>query len=144
MIAVDTNILVYAHRQESPHYQPAARRVRELAEGRARWAIPWPCIHEFISVVTRPRLYDPPTGLAHAIDQVNIWFELPELELLGEFGDHWTWFAALALAARSASFRVYDARIAAICLANGVRELWSADRDFGRFPDLRVVNPLIG
>lgn len=39
--------------------------------------------------------------------------------------------------------RVHDARIAAICIQHSVSELWSADRDFGRFPDLTVVNPLI-
>jgi hypothetical protein len=38
---------------------------------------------------------------------------------------------------------VHDARIAALCRVNGVRELWSADRDFGRFADLVVRNPLV-
>jgi predicted nucleic acid-binding protein len=37
---------------------------------------------------------------------------------------------------------VHDARVAALCLFHGVRVLWSADRDFSRFPDLMVVNPL--
>jgi len=39
--------------------------------------------------------------------------------------------------------RIRDARIAAICLRHGAREFWSADRDFNRFPKLRVVNPLL-
>jgi len=38
---------------------------------------------------------------------------------------------------------IHDARIAAICLENGVVELWSADRDLGRFAGLKVVNPLV-
>jgi predicted nucleic acid-binding protein len=38
---------------------------------------------------------------------------------------------------------VHDARIAALCLQHGVRELWSADRDFNRFPALRTRNPLV-
>jgi predicted nucleic acid-binding protein len=37
---------------------------------------------------------------------------------------------------------VHDARIAAVCLAHGVEEFWSVDRDFSRFPQLPVVNPL--
>lgn len=142
MIAVDTNILVYAHRQDSPHHRVAAERVRELAEGSATWAVPWPCIYEFLSVATRPNLYDPPTDLARAIDQVNIWFESPTLEVLADSDDQWGRFVTIAPATRSAGLRIHDARIAAICLANRVSELWSADRDFSRFAGLRVVNPL--
>ena len=69
---VDTNLLVYAHRRDSPWHDQASRLVRGLAEGQTAWGIPWPC-------------------------------------------------------------RVH-----------GLRELWTADRDFGRFPDLRVRNPLVG
>ena len=42
MIAVDTNILVYAHREESPFFDLAAAKLAGLAEGKAQWAIPWP------------------------------------------------------------------------------------------------------
>jgi predicted nucleic acid-binding protein len=52
VIAVDTNILVYAHREDSPFHDAAFRRVAELAEGQAVWAIPWPCLHEFLAIVT--------------------------------------------------------------------------------------------
>ncbi len=55
MIAVDTNIIVYAHREDSPWHQAAAARVAELAEGSAAWAVPWPCIAEFLAIVTHPR-----------------------------------------------------------------------------------------
>jgi predicted nucleic acid-binding protein len=56
LIAVDTNILVYAHRAESPHFARASAWLKRLAEGRSVWAIPWPCLHEFLSVVTNPRI----------------------------------------------------------------------------------------
>lgn len=52
MIAVDTNLLVYAHRKDSAWSQAARRCIRGLAEGRATWAIPWPCIHEFLAIAT--------------------------------------------------------------------------------------------
>ena len=63
MIAVDTNILVYAHREESPFHEKALDCITELAEGRASWAIPWPCVHEFFSIATHPRIYDPPSPI---------------------------------------------------------------------------------
>jgi predicted nucleic acid-binding protein len=90
MIAVDTNLLVYAHRADSPWHEPARRRLQDLAEGRARWAIPWPCVHEFLAVVTHPRIYASPTPLARALDQVDAWLESPTVVLLAESADHWT------------------------------------------------------
>jgi predicted nucleic acid-binding protein len=89
MIAVDTNILIYAHRQDAPFHQPAARRVIELAEGRATWAIPWPCLHEFLAVVTRQGIYSPPTPLSVALDHVDALLESPTLVLLAESEQHW-------------------------------------------------------
>jgi toxin-antitoxin system PIN domain toxin len=144
LIAVDTNILIYAHREDSPFYEVATRRLRALAEGQASWAIPWPCLHEFLSVATNPRIYDPPTPPASALEQVDAWLESPSVALLTESDAHWTTLRALVEAGRIVGPRVHDARVAALCIQHGVRELWSADRDFSRFGMLRVVNPLLG
>ena len=143
MIALDTNLLVYSHRAESPWHDQALDRLTELAEGRSAWAIPWPCLHEFLAIVTHPRIYAPATPLPRAIDQVNAWLESPTLSLLAETSDHWALLAKQMAAGRIVGPRVHDARIATLCLAHGVTELWSADRDFSRFRDLRVRNPLI-
>ena len=144
MIAVDANLLVYAHRADSPWHAAAALRVRELAEGRSPWAIPWPCLHEFFAITTHARIYDPPTPLAAALDQVDAWLESPSLVLLAEGGDHWAQLRPLLESGRVTGPRVHDARIAAICLAHGIRELWTVDRDFGRFAALVTRNPLAG
>ena len=142
MIAVDTNVLVYAHRRDSEWHAPAERAVRSLAEGSAPWAIPWPCLHEFLAVATHPAIYDPPTPFERAIDQVDAWLEAPALVLLAEGSRYWDRLRELVRAGRVAGPRVHDARVAALCLVHGVRELWTADRDFGRFPELETRNPL--
>ncbi|HML14595.1 MAG TPA: TA system VapC family ribonuclease toxin [Xanthobacteraceae bacterium] len=144
MIAVDTNILVYAHRFELPFNQAAFERLAELANGTAAWAIPWPCLHEFLGVVTNPRVFVPPTSLERALGQVDIWLESPSLVLLTESPTHWTTLRAILVESAITGPRVHDARIAALCRQHGVRELWSADRDFSRFAGLRLVNPLVG
>lgn len=144
MIAVDTNLLVYAHREDSPWHEAAYARLAELAEGRAPWAIPWPCVHEFLAIVTHARIYRPPTPLAQAFDQVEAWLESPSLVMLAESDAYWPRLRATAEAGRIAGPQVHDARVVAICQLHGVRELWSADRDFGRFPGLAVRNPLVG
>ncbi len=144
MIAIDTNILVYAHRADSQWHERAARCVRERAEGVSAWAVPWACLHEFFAVATHPRIYSPATPARVAIAQVDAWLQSPSLVLLAERENHWDTLKELVTAGQIQGPKVHDARIAALCLAHGVSELWSADRDFGRFPQLTVVNPLAG
>jgi len=143
VIAVDTNILIYAHRREAPFHKSASACVRTLAEGSAAWAIPWPCLHEFLAVVTHTRIYQPPSPLDVSLDQVDAWLESPSLVLLAESDQHWPELRSLVSRGKITGGRVHDARIAALCRQHGVRELWSADRDFGRFSDLKVLNPLM-
>ena len=144
MIALDTNLLVYAHRTESPFHQRAAECVASLAEGRAAWAIPWPCIHEFFAVVTAARIFSPPTTPSVAMQTIDAWLASPTLHLLAETSEHWTTLRSLLRGSSLLGAKVHDARIAALCIQHGVAELWSADRDFRRFPAMQVRNPLIG
>jgi toxin-antitoxin system PIN domain toxin len=143
LIALDTNLLVYAHREDSPWHDAAYARIVELAEARAPWAIPWPCLHEFLAIVTHPRIYAPPTPLAAAVDQVEAWLEAPGLVLLSESEGYWPELRTSLQAGRVAGPHVHDARVAALCRLHAVRELWTVDRDFGRFPELTVRNPLV-
>jgi uncharacterized protein len=143
VIAVDTNVLIYAHREDSPWHAAALGALTGLAEGRSAWAIPWPCLHEFLAIVTHPRIYRPPTPLAIAIDQVSAWLESPTLVRLGENDSYWDVLRECLSAGRVVGSQVNDARVAALCLAHGVRELWTHDRDFGRFSPLVVRNPLV-
>ena len=144
MIAVDTNILIYAHREDASWHTTAFAKMRDLAEGRAPWAIPWPCLHEFLAIVTHPRIYAPPTPVHKALEQVATWIESPSLVLLSEGSGYWERLRDTVGAGRVAGPQVHDARVAALCLEHGVRELWTADRDFSRFPNLKARNPLLG
>ena len=143
MIAVDTNILVYAHRQDSPWHRGAAHCIRQLAEGSAAWAIAWPCIHEFLAIVTHQRIFSPPSSPHKALEQVNAWLESPTFVPLAEREGYWEVLRELLAKSKITGPRVHDARIAALCLASNVRELWSADRDFSRFGSLKTRNPLV-
>jgi toxin-antitoxin system PIN domain toxin len=144
VIAVDTNILVYAHREESEWHERAERAVRGLAEGVEPWAIPWPCVHEFLAIATHPAIFRTPTPVAAALDQVEAWLESPSVATLSESDGHWVALQSLISAGRITGPRVHDARVAALCLSHHVQELWTSDRDFSLFPALRVRNPLVG
>ena len=143
MLAVDTNILVYAHRRETREHSRALQTVRELAEGRSTWAIPWPCLYEFFSVVTNRRIWKQAASEpVQAEEQIQAWVDSPSLRLIGETEEFWPVLRGLLERPRVRGPVVHDARVAAICLAHGVEALLTRDRDFSLFPELALRNPL--
>ena len=143
MIAVDTNLLVYAHRAESEWHAQALHHLLSLAQGRAQWAIPWPCLHEFLAIVTHPRIYEPPSPKETALASLAAWLDSPRCSPIGEGPGYFEVLQRLVSRGRVVGGLVHDARVAAICLHNGISMLWTADRDFSRFPELKTSNPLI-
>ena len=144
MIALDTNILVYGERIESAHHAGARRLLVDLAEGDEPWAVPWPCVYEFLRVVTHTRVFDPPTDLDTALEDLESLFESRSLTLLGEGPAHAGHLRHAVRTGRAVGSLVHDAHIAALVMEHGVRELWTGDRDFARFPGLRIRNPFEG
>jgi toxin-antitoxin system PIN domain toxin len=142
VIAVDTNILVYAHREDSDWHGRAVAAVTGLAEASSEWAIPWPCLHEFLAIVTHPRIFKTPTPLDAAIGQVDAWLESPSLVVLSENDLYADALREIIIASRVTGARIHDARVAAACRSHGVEELWTADRDFSLFRGLKLRNPL--
>jgi toxin-antitoxin system PIN domain toxin len=143
VIAIDTNLLVFAHRADAPNHETALAALTPLVEGDSAWAIPWPCIHEFISVATHPGIYKPPSTLAEAFGFLDSLLGSATLHLLSESHGYFQKLREIAMAANLRGAHIHDARIAALCLHHGVRELWTADRDFSIFPKLKTRNPLI-
>ena len=145
MIAVDTNILVYAHRQKSDFHEAASEALQTLAEGDALWAIPWPCCYEFLSVVTNRRIWrDAASEPGQAWQQLTGWAESPSNRLIGETPGFLEILSRFAQRPRVVGGVVHDARIAAICVAHGVETLLTRDRDFSLFPELPVRDPIFG
>lgn len=142
MIAVDTNILVYAHRSDAPFHDVALQTMKALVEGDRKWAIPWPCVHEFLAKVTHPRIFKAPTPLERALFQIDEWLRSPVASVLAEPEGYFQVLESTLAASKVIGSRIHDARIAAICTAHGVTVLWSVDRDFERFRGLRAENPL--
>ena len=143
MIAVDTNLLVYAHRRESRHHEAASSLLRGLAEGNDAWAIPWPCCYEFLSVVTNPRIWrDNATSPEQSWRQLAGWTDSPSVRLIGETDDYLVILGNFVRRPRVIGGVVHDARIAAICVAHGAEALLTRDRDFSLFPELKTRDPI--
>jgi len=143
VIALDTNLLIYSHREDGEFHAAAKDLVDSLRHQPAAWAVPWPCVHEFISITTHPNIYKPASTLSQALSFLDSLFASPQLHLLAESPGYFEKLRDVATAARLKGPRIHDARIAALCLHHGVSELWSADRDFSAFPRLKVRNPLV-
>ena len=141
MQAIDTNILVYAEIISSPHHRIARKILTNLAEGAVPWAIPWPCVYEFLRVVTHPRVYHPPIPLKVVLPDLRRILDSPTLMLLNETPNHTEVMMSVIEEAGVSGNLIHDAHIAALCIEHGISELITGDRDFSRFDSLSVINP---
>ena len=135
MIAVDTNVLVYAHREDLPQHRAALARLRALAEGHALWALPVFCVGEFVRIVTHRKLFHPPSTLPEATAALEALLASPSLTLLSPGDRYWPLFSDALREGRAVGNLAFDAQIVAVCREHGVRALLTEDRDFRRFAD---------
>jgi hypothetical protein len=142
MIAIDTNLLVYAQRRHTPEHRTARRAIERASTDPRGWGIPLPCIAEFWCVVTHPASSGGPSpskearGFLHALagsGGASIW--TPGTGF-------WERLTQLASDLKIAGARVFDLQIALIALENGATEIWSHDRAFAGVPGLQVRDPL--
>jgi predicted nucleic acid-binding protein len=136
VIAVNSNLLIYSHREDSKFHTAARGLIDSLRHQPAPWAIPWPCVHEYIGVVTHPNICRPPSSLDQSLAAVDAWLAGGNVHLLSESPGYFEKLRDLARAAKISGPHIHDARIAALCLHHGVSESWTADRDFCAFPRL--------
>ena len=141
MIALDTNLLIHARREEMPRHRQAKEMLRDLAEGDDPWMLPWPCLYEFLRVVTHARVFDPPTPLEKALDDLESLLASPSIVLAGEGPGHFAHLRQMALVGQAVGNLAHDAHIAALAQEHGASEIWTRDRDFARFPGIRTRDP---
>ena len=132
MIAVDTNVLVYAHREEYPNHAEAKAKIIGLAVGAAPWGVPVFCLGEFVRVVTHRRVLKPPSSLEQAIAFLDRLTESASFRVLLPDVEYWTDLKSALSEAGARGNLAFDAGIAALCLRHGAT-LLTADRDFARF-----------
>jgi predicted nucleic acid-binding protein len=143
LIALDTNLLIYAHREGSPEHEKATRAILMALEDPRGWGICLPCITEFWSIVTHPKIPGGPSSPT----LVNHFFHY----LLTEgHGNIWTpgsgfgqrlmrWATTLKIRGRP----IFDLQIALIAYEHGAREVWTHDRNFVSIPPVKVHDPLV-
>jgi hypothetical protein len=139
LIAVDTNVLVYAHRPGSSHHELAADWLRHLAEGPVPWGLPVFVLGEFVRVVTHPKIFAEPSSLDVAFGFVAAVLESPTLRLLTPGERFVALFEECVRRAEARGNLAFDAQIAAVCREAGAASLLTRDRDFLRFPGIETL-----
>ena len=141
MIAIDTNLLVYAHRPEMPFHERAREVLTAAVGGTEPVPVPWPCVQEFLAMVSNPRIFRDPTPIGVAPGAARRLLASLSGGFLAEGKGYLEALEHLARPALPQGGIVHAARVVALCRNHGVRVLWSADRDHSRFPGLSVINP---
>ncbi len=139
MIAVDTTILIQAHREGLPQHKAALRRLRLLAEGNTPWGLPVFCLGEFIRVVTHPRILNPPSTLNQAFRALKGLLDSPMVRVLTPGARFPQLLEEAARAADARGNLAFDAQIVAVRREQGASRILTLDRDFARFPWVTVV-----
>jgi toxin-antitoxin system PIN domain toxin len=142
MIAIDTNLLVYAHRARTPQHA-VSRKAIERAAAQGRWGFAAAGLTEFWAVATHPASQGRPSTPREASSYLaalvqagaEIW------EPGSGFGLR---LAQLAEDLEISGPRVFDLQIALTAFERGAMELWTADTAFVKLPGLRLHNPLAG
>lgn len=139
MIAVDTNVLVYAHREELDLHVAAVESLTELAESDVPWALPVFCVTEFLRVVTHPRVFNPPSTPDDALGFVKALTASPSCVVACPESEFLDRLDIVLRESRARGNLVFDAQIAALCREQGIDTILTNDRDFERFKPLRVA-----
>ena len=137
--AIDTNVLVYAYREEMSRHNDARSLIHRLAEGDTPWAIPVFCISEFLRVVTHRGIFHPATPLEDAVIAIEHILQSPIVRLLLPGDRYWSIFSSVLHRGRVSGNVIFDAQIVALCLEHGVQTIISEDRDLRGFDGIAAV-----
>jgi toxin-antitoxin system PIN domain toxin len=141
VILIDANLLIYAVDADSPHHKKARAWLEETLSGTTRVGLAWVVLLAFLRLTTHPSVMRRPLAVERALGYVDEWLGQPFVESVGPGEKHWPLLRTLLAATGSAGNLTSDAHLAALSLENGA-EICSTDRDFGRFPGVRHLNPL--
>src|SRR5574342_897638 len=141
MIVVDVNVLVHAYREDAPRHRAFRTWLKNAVGGDESFGLADLILSRFVRVVTHPRVFSPPSPVAHALTFVQALRERPNCVHLTPGPRHWEIFAQLCRTARAKGNLVPDAYLAALVIETG-NEWITTDRDYSRFPGLRWRHPL--
>jgi toxin-antitoxin system PIN domain toxin len=141
MFLPDVNVLVYAHREESPNHLAYLRWLENLISGTQVYGSADLILSGFLRIVTHPRIFDPPSSYEHALAFVEEIRGQTNCMIIRPDARHWEIFCRLCQESNVKGSLISDAYLAALAIESGCTWI-STDRDFGRFRGLTWHHPL--
>jgi toxin-antitoxin system PIN domain toxin len=143
VFVVDTNVLVYAADEDSPHHKLCMRQLELWRRQEAAWYLTWGIAYEFLRITTHPRVMRRPWGGRQAWRFITSLLESPGLVVLVATERHATIASQVfAEIPDVAGNLVHDAHTAILMREHGIRRIYTRDTDFHRFPFLEPLDPL--
>ena len=140
MLLCDVNILVYAHRQDSPKHAEYLEWLENLINSDQNYAVSELVLSGFLRIVTHPKIFNPPSTLEEALSFVCAIRDKENCKIIAADSKHWDIFQRLCQAANAKGNLIPDAYHAALAIESG-SEWITSDRGFGRYPGLRWRTP---
>lgn len=141
MMLVDANLLIYAYNPAAEQHAAAKRWLETVMAGRTPVRLAWVTVLAFVRIMTHPQVFKRPFSMHEAVETVDAWLAQPSVALIGPSDDHWSVLRRMLLNGQASGSLSTDAHLAALAVEHGAT-LFTTDRDFARFPDLRFANPL--
>ena len=141
MILLDANLLLYAYDIESTEYRRARSWLERRLSGVEKVGFSWVTILAFLRIATSRRYESDPMSTAEASSIVDGWMDVPNVALISPTERHWAILSDLLPKSQARGALVMDAHLAALSIEHGAT-LCTNDRDFLRFPGLKVEFPL--
>ena len=141
MIFIDANLLLYAYNASCDEHQRAKAWIEDVLSGSEPVAFCWPVVLGFIRITTNSRAFPHPLSRLEAARIVSSWFEQPQAVVVSPGQNHWDLLQRLLTEGKISGALVSDAHLAALTIEHG-GVLFTTDRDFTRFPNLRFANPI--
>ena len=140
MTLVDANLLLYAYDSESPCHTAARRWLAaEMSSGRPlRFALI--TLLAFVRIASDHRIFNHPLSPSEACSLVESWLQQPNVQLLQPGTRTWQLLGRICVKGQARGAMVMDAHLAALAMEHGAC-IATTDRDFSRFPDLKILNP---
>lgn len=138
---VDVNVLLYASNDESPLIRQAKAFLERMAQGPEMAYLFWPTVMAYLRIATHPSIFRRPVPRERALANIERLLDRPYVQTAGEGGGFWRAYREVDEDAKPTGGVVSDAHLVALMIENGVRTIWSHDRDFRRFPSIRVRDP---
>jgi toxin-antitoxin system PIN domain toxin len=138
---LDANVLLYASDETSAYQSRARTFLEEVASGDELFYLFWPTVMAYLRIATHPAIFEKPLPPVTAVANIDRLLALPQVQTAGEHDRFWPSYRQLAAEADARGNLVPDAHLVALMVENGVRTIWTRDRDYRRFTAIETRDP---